>query len=158
MTVLELPEEVYQLIAERARRLGTSVEKLVIDAVASLLDPSMRVELYLRLQEKLLRDAEELNSKGDLVQASEKYWGAVSSLLNAVGERENLPNYTHRDLKEIAIHLTEKEGDKEYTRLLSSAETLHANHHHNFLGKTSYDAHREDALRLIERLKRYLGA
>jgi hypothetical protein len=118
----------------------------------------MRVELYLRLQEKLLRDAEELNSKGDLVQASEKYWGAVSSLLNAVGERENLPHYTHRDLKEIAIHLTEKEGDKEYTRLLSSAETLHANYYHNFLGKTSYDAHREDALRLIERLKKYLGA
>jgi hypothetical protein len=156
LTVLELPEEVYQLIAERARRLGTSVEELVIDAVASLLDPSMRVELYLRFQEKLLRDAEELNSKGDLVQASEKYWGAVSALLNAVGERENIPHYTYQDLKEIAIHLTEKEGDKEYTRLLSSAETLHANYYHNFLGKTSYDAHREDALRLIERLKRYL--
>lgn len=156
MTVLELPEEVFQVIAEGARRLGISVEEFVIDAIANLLDPPRRVELYLRLHEKLLKDAEELNSKGDLVQASEKYWGVVAALLNAVGEREALPHYTHRDLKEIAIHLTEKMKDTEYTRLLSSVETLHANYYHNFLRRISYDAHREDALRLIERLKRYL--
>ncbi|MBS7638461.1 hypothetical protein KEJ49_06240 [Candidatus Bathyarchaeota archaeon] len=71
-----------------------------------------------------MREAEEFNSKGDLVQASEKYWGAAAALLNAVGEGLGLPHYTHRDPKEIAIHLTEREGDAEYTRLLSNVETL----------------------------------
>ena len=97
-----------------------------------------------------------MRAKGDLVQASEKYWGAVTALLNAVGEVEGLPHYAHRDLKEITIHLSEKEGDPEYSRLFSSVETLHANYYHDFLRGKTFEAHVEDAEKLIERLKSYL--
>ncbi|MEM1610489.1 MAG: PaREP1 family protein [Sulfolobales archaeon] len=53
--------------------------------------------------------------------------------------------------------MTEKTGDPDYTRLFSSAETLHANFYHNFLTRKTFEVHREDALKLIEKLKRYLG-
>lgn len=39
------------------------------------------------MAEKYLLDAEELYAKGDLVQAGEKYWGAVTALLSAIAER-----------------------------------------------------------------------
>ncbi len=112
----------------------------------------------MKLHGDYLRVAEELYAKGDLVQASEKYWGAVTALLNIVGEKLGMPpHYSHRDLREIASYLTEVTHDPEYTRLFSSVETLHANFYHGFLRKASFDAHREDAIKLINKLKTYLN-
>jgi len=51
------------------------------------LDPQERAGVYLRLAEKYLAEAEELYARGDLVQAGEKYWGAVVALLSAVQRR-----------------------------------------------------------------------
>ncbi|GAB6947683.1 PaREP1 family protein [Vulcanisaeta sp. JCM 16161] len=143
-----------ELIRELAN--GRDVEEFIVDLIAERLDPPRRVELYLRLHEDYLKAAEELYNKGDLVQAGEKYWGAVAALLNIVGERLNKPHYGHRDLREIASYLTEITNDPEYTRLFSSVEALHANFYHNFLGRTSFNAHREDAIKLIMKLRTYL--
>lgn len=40
--------------------------------------PKIRVEVHLKLCERLLREGEELLAKKDYVQASEKFWGAAS--------------------------------------------------------------------------------
>jgi len=56
----------------------------LVDTVLRKLDPQERAGLYLRLAEKHLAEAEELYARGDLVQAGEKYWGAVVALLSAV--------------------------------------------------------------------------
>jgi len=65
-----------------------------------------------------------------------------------------MPHYTHRDLWEIVEVLVEETGNPEYSTLFSIAEKLHANFYHNFLKKPSFDRHREEALRLVEMLKR----
>lgn len=156
MTVIEIPKEVYEVLLREARRRGKSIEELIIDAVANELDPKVKVRIYLELHRKYLREAKELEVKGDLVQASEKYWGAVTSLLNAIAEVKGLPHYTHRDLKEISLRLTKEEGDPEYTRLFSSIETLHANYYHGFLDEETFKIHKEDAEKLIKKLMRLL--
>lgn len=38
-------------------------------------------------------------------------------------------------------------------RLFASVERLHANYYHNFLTKVNFEAHREDALKLVRRLR-----
>lgn len=73
--------------------------------------------------------------------------GAVAALLNAAGEREGLPHYSHKDLKEISINLSEKEDDPECTRLFSSVETLRANYYHSFLKERTFNAHKRMARR-----------
>jgi hypothetical protein len=157
MSVRErIPEEVIGIIEREARRRGLSLAEFLVNSVANELDPTARLKVYVKLHEKLLKEAEELSGKGDLVQASEKYWGAVTSLLNAIGEEEDLPHYTHKDLKEVSIYLSEKEGDPEYTRLFSSVETLHSNYYHAFLKEATFKAHVEDAQKLIEKLRRHL--
>jgi hypothetical protein len=42
------------------------------------LDPLERAEFHRGLAEKFLREAEELLTRGDYVQASEKAWGAAA--------------------------------------------------------------------------------
>ena len=78
-------------VAELLRELagGRDVELFIVDLIAEKLDPPRRVEVYLRLSEDYLRSAEEFYGKGDLAQAGEKYWGAVTALLNAIGELRN---------------------------------------------------------------------
>jgi len=148
---IEVPEEVYELISAIARRKAKSVEEVILEYVTKDVDPSVRIEVYTKLHEKYLKDAEELYAKGDLAQAGEKYWGAVTALLNAVGERRGWSHYTHRDYAEIVERLSE-ELKQPLGRLFASVERLHANYY-SFLTKVNFEAHREDALKLIQKLR-----
>ena len=113
---------------------------------------SIRVAAYMKLYEKYLRDAEELRAKDDLTQAGEKYWEAVTTLLNVIGERRCWSHCTHRDYAEIVERLSE-ELKEPLGRLFASVERLHANYYHNFLTRVNFEAHREDALKLIQKLR-----
>ena len=152
-----MPEEVYELLSAVAKKRGKSIEEVVVESVAEALDPEEKVGVYAKLHEKYLREAEELYAEKDFVQSGEKYWGAVTALLNAIGVREKLPYYSHRDLKEVSLYLTRAKKDPDYTRLFSSVETLHANYYHGFLVEETFNIHREDAMKLIEKLRKHLG-
>ena len=155
-TTIEIPKEIYEILRQEARKRGRTIEDLIIDLILKTADPPARIKAYKKLHEKYLEEAQKYLRKGDLVQASEKYWGAVTALLNAIGEKEGLPHYTHRDLKEISLYLTKKKKDPEYTRLFSSTETLHANYYHNFLDEETFNIHKEDAEKLIQKIKELL--
>lgn len=150
MKSIEVSEEVYELIS--AKRKAKSVEEVILEYLAKDIDPSVRIEVYMKLHEKYLKDAEELYAKGDLAQAGERYWGAVTALLNAIGEKRGWSHYTHRDYAEIVERLSE-ELKEPLGRLFAGVERLHANYYHNFLTKVNFEAHREDALKLVRRLR-----
>jgi len=42
-------------------------------------------------------------------------------------------------------------------RLFASVERLHANCYHNFLTKVNFEARREDALKLVQKLRSLIG-
>jgi recombinational DNA repair protein (RecF pathway) len=85
----------------------------------------------MRLHERYLREAEKLYASGDLAQAGEKYWGAVTALINAIAERRGWSHYSHRDYAEVIERLSE-ELKEPLGRLFASVERLHANYYHNF--------------------------
>jgi len=149
---IEVSEEVYELISAIAKRKAKSIEEVILEYLAKDIDPSVRIEVYMKLHEKYLKDAEELYAKGDLAQAGEKYWGAVTALLNAIGEKRGWSHYTHRDYAEIVERLSE-ELKEPLGRLFAGVERLYANYYHNFLTKVNFEAHREDALKLVRRLR-----
>ncbi|MEM1568320.1 MAG: PaREP1 family protein [Thermofilaceae archaeon] len=85
-----------------------------------------------------LAEAEELYSKGDLPQAGEKYWGAVTALLNAIAETCGVPHYSHRDYAELVDRLYEETEDRELVVWFRMAEGLYANFYHNFMDKEEF--------------------
>lgn len=142
-------------IAELLRELAgdRDVEEFIVSLIAERLDPPRRVEVYLRLHEDYLKEAEELYNKGDLVQAGEKYWGAVVALLNAIAELKGWEHYSHRDYDVIINRLYGETGDKSIILNFSVAERLHANFYHNFMDRKAFEVHRQAVLELIEKLK-----
>ncbi|RLG81559.1 MAG: PaREP1/PaREP8 domain-contain protein, partial [Thermoprotei archaeon] len=118
---IEVSEEVYELLLAIARRKSKSVEEVILEYIAKDVDPGVRIEVYMKLHEKYLRRAEELYARGDLARAGEKYWGAVTALLNAIGEKRGWSHYTHRDYAEIVERLSEELGEP-LGRLFASVE------------------------------------
>jgi hypothetical protein len=150
---LQLTPKTLELLKKAAA--GRDVEEFILGLLTERLDPPQRVEAYLALHEKYLREAEELYARGDLAQAGEKYWGAVAALLNAIAEKRGWEHYSHRDYNVVVGRLYKESGDKELLTAFGMAERLHANFHHNFMDKEIFEAHREEVLKLVEKLKRY---
>ncbi|ADN49969.1 PaREP1 family protein [Vulcanisaeta distributa] len=146
-------EELLRLINEESRKRGVTTELFLADLLAQRLDPKDRVYIYLKIHEELLKHSDEEYVKGDLVQASEKLWGAVAALLNAIAEARGWEHYSHRDYDVIINRLFRETGDKDLPLYFGAAERLHANFYHNFMTKDEYELHREYVLRLINKLR-----
>lgn len=71
MVSIEISNEIYELLVEIARRKGKSIEEVIIESIVRDLDPKTRIKVYAKLHEKYLKEAEELYSKGDIVQTGE---------------------------------------------------------------------------------------
>ncbi|AEA13179.1 PaREP1 domain containing protein [Thermoproteus uzoniensis 768-20] len=147
---MELSREVAEIVKKAAG--GRDPEEFLVELVAARLDPPQRVEAYLALHEKYLREAEELYRKGDLAQAGEKYWGAVTALLNAIAEKRGWEHYSHRDYAVAVERLYEETKDRELIVGFRMAEGLHANYYHNFMRREGFELHREAVLKLVEKL------
>lgn len=85
--------------------------------------------------------AEDEFRKGDLLQASEKAWGAVSHYVNSIAIEKNWPIGSHGLLIENAHRLISQDpaSASDNLRLLRSTEALHANFYQAFLNKDSVE-------------------
>ena len=112
-------------------------------------------EQHRDISTQFLSHAEDELRKGDLLQASEKAWGAVSHYLNSIARQRNWPHGTHGLLIENAHRLISQEpaSASDNLRLLRSTEALHANFYQAFLNKDSVEGGVEDAKRLIKVLE-----
>ena len=99
--------------------------------------------------------AEDEFRKGDLLQASEKAWGAVSHYLNSVARQRGWPLGSHRRLIENANELINRDFEhaNHRRRLLRSIEALHANFYQAFLDENSVRDGIDDAKELIRALE-----
>ena len=148
---LDLPKKVLSELERKAKAENTSVEGLIADALAaSLNDPEAEEEMHLRLSEKYLREAEEFLSKGDLVQASEKGWGAASQAVKAAAARRGIRLGSHGELHRFVSELAK--GQEEIRRLWQSAGMLHQNFYENWLPEDMVAGNIRDVRELVRRL------
>ena len=66
-------------------------------------------------------------AEGDLLQASEKGWGATARMVKAVAETRGWPNTTHGDLYRTIDRLARKCPTPRLQNLFRSAGSLHQN-------------------------------
>jgi len=98
---------------------------------------------------RYLEHAEALLARGDLPQASEKYWGSVAQATKALAAERHWRHSTHRDLRRVLSRLYGTTNDREFLRLFAIAEALHANFYENYLEGPVMEAYAEDARRLV---------
>ena len=67
----------------------------------------------------------------DLLQASEKLWGASAHMIKAVAEARGWQHNGHRELFQVVNRLVDETGDQEFRDLFDIADSLHINFYEN---------------------------
>ena len=106
------------------------------------------------ISDTFLEHAEDELKKGDLLQASEKTWGAVAHHVKSVATARRWPKRSHRDVVKNAERLVDASDDPEqYLRMLAMVENLHVNFYEEKYGEKRVRQGIEDARRLIGGMK-----
>ena len=75
--------------------------------------------------------------EGDLLQASEKGWGAAAQTLKAVAEERGWRHTSHGDLYRAVDRLVNERADVQLRRLFHSASALHQNFYEGWMTEDS---------------------
>lgn len=91
-------------------------------------------------------------AEGDVLQGSEKLWGAAAHAVMAIAQERGWDYGSHYALRQVAMRL-EDEMDDERIRLgFIASEKFHANFYHNFMEESELDMSRPSAKRFVERM------
>lgn len=107
---------------------------------------------YKKLSEKYFKDAEKLLNKKELVQASEKLWGATATMVKAVAKNYKLYHNGHRELFKVIDVLANKTKDNELLTLFHIASSLHINFYENWLTEKEVKNGYENTEKLLVKL------
>ena len=81
----------------------------------------------------LMEQAQSELDSGDLIQASEKAWGAAARALKAIAQPRGWRHSSHYHYFQIVGNLAELTGRQELRRGFQVAESLHANFYNGWM-------------------------
>ena len=85
---------------------------------------SMRTEEYPTQSREFLYKGREALDQWDLVQASEKLWGAAAQMIKSVAERRGWQHGGHRELFRTVSRIAQDSGDGRLIDLFQFASNL----------------------------------
>ena len=84
---------------------------------------------------ELLTKALEAVAQDDLLQASEKGWGAAARMVKGLAEKRGWHHDGHRQLYRVVDRLAQGSNDSQLRVLFSVASALHGNFYENWMPK-----------------------
>ncbi len=97
---------------------------------------------HIETARQFLADADREYEAGDILQASEKLWGAASHVVIAEFKDRGVAHRTHRSLVEGVDRLAEEWEIPILSEWFTSAEGLHRNFYNGDLDDWNYERHR----------------
>ena len=91
------------------------------------------VERYQTVSATLLDQAHAELDAGDLIQASEKFWGATAQALKAIAQERGWDHGSHAHFYGIVRNLVDETGDHQLVELFGGANLLHINFYEHWL-------------------------
>ena len=91
-------------------------------------------------------------AEDDLLQASEKGWGAAAQMVKAAAESRGWRHNGHRDLYVSINRLAEEAGDSELRDLFDSASALHTNFYEGWMPQEMVASSLARVEELVEKL------
>jgi uncharacterized protein (UPF0332 family) len=94
-----------------------------------------QIKYYLEQSEKFWKQAEDELKRGELQQASEKYWGAASLAVKALAELKGYRHDGHALLFQIIDKVSQERNDESLKLQFITAGMLHTNFYEGWLTK-----------------------
>ena len=91
-------------------------------------------------------------AEGDVLQGSEKLWGAAAHAVMAVAQERGWDYGSHYAIRQVALRLADEMEDERISLGLGVAEKFNANLYHNFMEDSELDMNRPLAQRFVERI------
>ena len=111
----------------------------------------MLVHEHLETAREFLAKSDREFADGDLMQGSEKLWGAAAQVVMAIAQERGWPFHDHRNLKAAVNRLSEEYDDPSLRAEFGVAEKFHANYYHKFMQDYEYDDDRATVRQFVER-------
>ncbi len=93
----------------------------------------------------------------ELLQASEKGWGAAAQMVKAVAESRGWRHQGHRQLYETVDRLVEETGRRELRTLFNEAGALHTNFYEGWLSAEAIGDDLDQVERFVNQLEPLLS-
>ena len=87
---------------------------------------------YSNMSREYMARAEDYLRQGDLVQASEKSWGAAACALKFIAEQRDWQHQSHSLLFDISNQVAEELGRADLRDMFQSAKSMHQNFYENW--------------------------
>ena len=117
----------------------------------------MVTEEHVQTARDFLEAADREFGAGDVLQGSEKLWGAASHAVIAAAQQRGWPYGKHGNLKVAVRRLYQESGDELLTRDFTIAEQFHANFYHDFMEDFQIEEARPFVQDFVDRVLRLIG-
>lgn len=102
---------------------------------------------------QMLAKAGDALVQDDLLQASEKLWGAVAHMVKGIAEQRGWSHHGHRELYQVVNMLVHETGDRELRTLFDIANSLHSNFYENWMPREWIEDRADRVKELVEKLE-----
>ena len=117
---------------------------------------TQQTQTYRERSRSFLAKAHEELLAGDLVQASEKAWGAAALMVKAIAERREIAHQKHRHLFQVVDVLVEETGDRQLNTLFAAANGFHTNFYEDWFSARQVGQYLDDVADFVTRVERLL--
>lgn len=154
----DLSERERHWVEELAEASGWDASDMVDEMRSLAIDPSERAERYRDLFEKYYREAWEHKKRGDLRQAGEKIWGAVTALIKLYAANKGIPiiHWSIGKLDRFIESNVEKEYRKLFRDLLDKARILHEHFYEGNLSSEGFEERWKEVMELLQNARKTL--
>ena len=112
----------------------------------------MQAQEHSQTARSFIIDADPEFAAGELVQGSEKLWGAAAHAVMAVAQQRGWDYRSHRSLKNAIIRLSQERNDPLLASDFLAAEKFHRNFYHDDMEDWERDADRPLVERFVTRV------
>ena len=112
----------------------------------------MQVQEHYQTAQDFIIDANREFAAGELVQGSEKLWGAAAHAVMAIAQQRGWSYRSHRSLKNAVIRLSQERNDPLLASDFLAAEKFHRNFYHDDMEDWERDADKPIAERFVTRV------